>query len=112
MHINASGQKVTTYFKEGVRVEETLVNALLRLTQEKPKEVYFSQGHGEFQISDQGNQGLSYLAEKLVEQNFVVGGLDLSKEDIPPKTSLFVLWGVKRPFLSNESSLDLNTQNP
>lgn len=100
--IESGNKKITTYFNPDKKVELTLINALLRLTQDRPMEIVFSQGHGEFQITDEGNQGLSYLREKLEEQSFVTMSLDLVKSDIPLSTSLFIIWGPKRMFETSE----------
>lgn len=106
--LETSTKKVTTYFNPKKKIEMSLVNALLRLTQKDPLEISFSQGHGEFQITDEGNQGLSFLKEKLEEQSFIVNSLDLSKENVPLKTSLLILWGAKRRFEVSEVQKIIN----
>lgn len=95
-------KKVVTYFEKNKRGEQVIVNALLRFSQEKPKVITFSQGHGEYSLFDKGNQGLSYLAEKLGEQNFIVNEVDLSKRQIAKETSMLVIWGSKRPMRDEE----------
>lgn len=97
-------KRVTTYFSEKKRIEETLLNALLKMSQKKSHVITFSQGHGEYSILDEGNQGLSFLKEKLEEQNFIVTSVDLSREEIAPEISMLVLWEPKR--LIEESELE------
>lgn len=100
--IKRGEKKVTSYFWPERSQEEVLVNALLKFSLDKPKLILFSQGHGEFSIYDRGNQGLSYFKDRLTEQNFMVQGVDLSKEKISEKASLLVIWGKKRPFTGEE----------
>lgn len=106
--LETPNKKVTTYFNPKKKIEMSLVNALLRLTQENPLEISFSQGHGEFQITDEGNQGLSFLRDKLEEQSFIVNTVDLSKSEIALQTSLLVLWGSKRRFEISEVQKIIN----
>lgn len=94
--LESDHKRVITYFSEKKRVEEVLVNALLKFSQEKSLHIVFSKGYGEYLISDEGNQGLSFLKRKLMEQNFIVTSVDLSKDPIPVDTSLLVLWGIRR----------------
>ncbi|HYV85516.1 MAG TPA: DUF4350 domain-containing protein [Patescibacteria group bacterium] len=81
--------------------EEALTNALIKVTSDKERVVYFTTGHGEHDINDSGRDGLSALKGVMEKQNYVVKPLVLN-QGVPADASALVVPGARKPLLDAE----------
>ncbi|MGD8562650.1 MAG: GldG family protein [Desulfarculaceae bacterium] len=83
--------------------EQSLTNALIRLTRKGKKTIYFLQGHGEKQLSDTTNTGYSSLKAALEQSGYRVQPLILAtQEKVPPDASAVVVAGPRKALLAPE----------
>jgi ABC-type uncharacterized transport system involved in gliding motility auxiliary subunit len=99
-----------TYGEESVNVEEpseeTLTNAIVKLTRRGDKTVYFLEGHGENPIDEAkgaAEEGYQQAAEALRNENYKVEKLLLAaKGDVPDDADVVVIAGATRLMLDEE----------
>jgi ABC-type uncharacterized transport system involved in gliding motility auxiliary subunit len=84
--------------------EEAITNALIQVTMDTERVVYFTTGHGERDLDDTGEGGVSLLKEALEKQHYTVNSL-LLNTPVPPDATLVVVGGAKKPFLDAEIAL-------
>src|SRR2546422_796648 len=78
--------------------EQELTNALIRVTKDEKKNVYFLTGHAEHTLEDGSKEGYSFLKEALERQGYTVRSLSLyESKTIPTKASVLVLAGPQKP---------------
>src|SRR2546428_3546628 len=78
--------------------EQELTNALIRVTKDEKKNVYFLTGHAEHTLEDGSKEGYSFLKEALEPQGYTVRSLSLyESKTIPTKASVLVLAGPQKP---------------
>jgi ABC-type uncharacterized transport system involved in gliding motility auxiliary subunit len=83
--------------------EEDITNAIIKVTREKKKAVYFLEGHGEPSIEETGDDGYSYIKDELGKMGYEVRKLSLAlSENFPKDCSLLVVPGPKKDLLPNE----------
>ncbi|MGI9303971.1 MAG: GldG family protein [Gammaproteobacteria bacterium] len=83
--------------------EQTLTNALQRLSRAETRFVVFLEGHDERSPFEDSNQGLSQLANVLEGGGFAVQGLNLTRNPaIPDNTSVLVLAAPQSQLLEGE----------
>lgn len=83
--------------------EEAITNAIVKITREEEKVVYFLEGHGERQIDDHEKNGYSSLKGAIEKENFRVKTLNLLKNPrIPDDASLLVIAGPQTALLPRE----------
>jgi ABC-type uncharacterized transport system involved in gliding motility auxiliary subunit len=83
--------------------EEALTNAILKVTRDTKKIVYFVTGHGEAAITDTERPGYSVAKRGLEEQNYVVQDLLLVRqEQVPADAAVVVLAGPRKGLLEPE----------
>ncbi len=83
--------------------EERLTNALIKVTRETEKAIYFLQGHGERDIEDSREEGFARVAEELRKQNYRVEKLNLGQQDeIPGDADVIISAGPQVKFLESE----------
>jgi ABC-type uncharacterized transport system involved in gliding motility auxiliary subunit len=86
--------------------EETLTNALVKLTRTTEKKVYFLEGHNERALSgDAGNgkEGFARAAAELANERYQVAPLLLaSAGEVPADASVVIVAGATRPLLPDE----------
>lgn len=83
--------------------EESITNAILKLSQEQERVVYFLTGHGERDISDFEKDGYSTAKGTIQKENFRVNTLNLMAEPrIPEDAALVVVANPEKPLLANE----------
>jgi ABC-type uncharacterized transport system involved in gliding motility auxiliary subunit len=84
--------------------EEELTNALIKLSSDKKKGVYFLVGHGERDINnDSDPRGLGKLKKALEEEGYEVGELLLLRESIiPSKNSILIIASPAKPLTEKE----------
>ena len=78
------------------QTEEEITNALIQVSRDAKKTVYFLQGHGEASIDETRENGYSHIKEELEKENFIVKKLVLLNEPgIPHDCSVLVIAGPK-----------------
>lgn len=83
--------------------EEKLTNALLKVTREGDRVVYFLQGHGEGEINNTDRPGFSQARDAIQGANYEVKELLLLREkDVPENAAVLVVAGPKRDPLPAE----------
>jgi ABC-type uncharacterized transport system involved in gliding motility auxiliary subunit len=84
--------------------EQELTNALIKLSSDKKKGVYFLVGHGERDINNNSDAGgLGKLKRTLEEEGYEVGELLLLRESIiPSKNSILIIASPAKPLSEKE----------
>ncbi len=83
--------------------EESFTSAILAVTQEKQSLLYFVSGHGEKDIDEYAESGMSNAAKLLKRQNFKVEKLLLlGQERIPEDCDVLNIIGPKKRFSEHE----------
>ena len=96
----ASGEKVERLTQP---TEESITNALVRVTREGRKAICFLDGHEERSTTDAESRGLSTLREALTAENYEVRPLTLMTMDaVPPDCALLVIASPEKALLPNE----------
>ena len=86
--------------------EEDLTNAIIKVTREERKKVYFTAGHGEGSIEDDDRYGYSRAKEAIKEQNYDVEEIILAEKDsIPADASVIVVPGPKKELFEHEKEI-------
>lgn len=90
-------QRITTYS------EEDFTNAIIQLTRETQKTVYFLEGHGESGIDMTEAQGYSLAKEQLEKQGYLVEKMTLAlPENLGDNVSVLVIPGPTKELLPAE----------
>ena len=84
--------------------EESITNALIKVTTDKERIVYGVTGHGEHDFNDTDRGGLSALKTALEKQNYVVKPLTLTA-GVPADASVVIIDGPQKPFLEAEVTM-------
>lgn len=86
--------------------EEKLTNAIVKLTKQSHKKVYFVTGHNERAVEGKGadgKEGMQRAAEALRNENYRFETLVLAqKGEVPDDADVVVIAGPTRPFLPGE----------
>lgn len=83
--------------------EESITNAILKLTRVENKKIYFLTGHGEHSIEDFGKDGFSTVKSSLEKDNYTVEKLVLvEKKEVPDDASVVVVAGPRKNLLPEE----------
>lgn len=100
----------TTVFESGDQsyritetTEEAATNALVRVTREGKKTLYFLTGHGEHGLDDTQRSGYSTAKGSLEDQGYAVKELLLLRDaTVPDDADVLVVAGPTKPFLEEE----------
>ncbi len=100
----------TTIFESGEKesritstTEEDITNAIIKITREGKKVIYFLEGHGEASLEDTGDNGYSIAKAELEKLAYEVKKLPLALEDnFPEDVSLLIVPGPQKDLLPNE----------
>lgn len=86
------------------RLEEAaLTNAILKVTRDVKKVVYFVTGHGEPELTDSERTGYSMAKQALEEQNYVVHDLVLARQQkVPDDAAVVIVAGPRQDLLEPE----------
>lgn len=84
--------------------EETLTNALIEVTKDTERIVYFTTGHGERALDDAERNGVGLLKEALEKQHYTVNPL-LLNQPIPDDATLVVIARARKEFLDPEIAM-------
>ena len=103
-------QDGTTIFESGDKdgrittsTEEDITNALIKITREKKKVIYFLEGHGEETMEESGEKGYSQAKDELGKLGYEVKKQTLALSDTFPKDcALLVIAGPEKDLLPNE----------
>ncbi len=83
--------------------EEDITNALIKVTREKKKVLYFLEGHGENSVEDTADPGFSTAKSELEKIGYEVKKLTLALSDtFPSDCSVLLIPGPKKQLLPNE----------
>jgi len=83
--------------------EESITNAILKLTQDKQRMVYFLTGHGDREISNFDKDGYSTAKAAIEKENVQVKTLNLLVDPkIPKDADLVIVAGPQKPLMSTE----------
>jgi ABC-type uncharacterized transport system involved in gliding motility auxiliary subunit len=83
--------------------EEDLTNAIIKVTREKKKVIYFLEGHGEGSIDQTDDSGYSFVKDELGKLSYEVKKLPLAlSETFPKDCAVLVVSGPKKDLLPNE----------
>ncbi len=98
-----SGEKSTQVKK---LTEENLTNAILQVSKEKKKKVYFIEGHGELSIEDKEKEGYSSASDALKQDGFEVGKvLLLQTAKVPDDADLVIINGPNKMISEQEQEV-------
>jgi ABC-type uncharacterized transport system involved in gliding motility auxiliary subunit len=83
--------------------EEKLTNALIRVTREGKRVIYFVKGHGEKDTASRERNGLSEVKAAVEKLNYEVKDLLLAREPkLPDDAAIVVVAGPQKDLLPNE----------
>lgn len=83
--------------------EEDITNALIKVTREKKKVLYFLEGHGEDSIDDAGDSGFATMKSELEKLGYEVKKQTLALADnFPSDCDTLVIPGPQKNLLPNE----------
>ncbi len=98
-----SNENQTTITELG---EQAFTNAIVKVTRERKKTVYFLKGHGEPSIDESGPNGLETFKKDLIDYSYQVSSLNLITEKAMPKDlDVLVIAGPKFSLFDNELDL-------
>ena len=85
--------------------EEQLTNAIIQVSRDK-RIVYFLTGHGEYNVFNDSNNGLSILKKLLIANNVEIKELMLgTKEEIPDDCNVFIVAGPRNLLTEKEEKI-------
>jgi ABC-type uncharacterized transport system involved in gliding motility auxiliary subunit len=87
--------------------ESNLTNAIMKVTREQDKVIYFMTGHGERSIREEGPEGYKTAADAIKKENHLVREILLARNivqgrGIPDSCSVLVIAGPKSNFIPAE----------
>ena len=84
--------------------EQDITGAILKVTSDTPKTVYFLTGHQERNPEASGNDGYSTMADRLRDQNYEVKTLNLAliTDTIPSDATVIIIAGPQGMLLEGE----------
>ncbi|MCZ6485363.1 MAG: Gldg family protein [Acidobacteria bacterium] len=86
--------------------EQKLTSAIIKITREEEKVVYFLEGHGERDTSDTEAEGLTVARQEIEKQNYRVETYNLAQEgQLPEDATVIVSVGPQVPFFPTEADL-------
>ncbi|MBN2356521.1 GldG family protein [candidate division KSB1 bacterium] len=86
--------------------EEDLTNALIKVTREGQKKIYFTTGHGEKDYDQTEQFGLSTAKESILDENYLIEKILLAEKDaIPEDCAVLVISGPKTDLFQKERNL-------
>ncbi len=105
--IKADGTMVFAYDGRSTRIEdvseEAITNAIVKVTRQGEKTVYFLQGHGEPATNETGEDGYSEAKSGLEKLSYRVKDLILFQEAaVPSDAAAVVVAGPQKPLLEKE----------
>lgn len=94
-------ESVVSYQNE----EQDFTSAILKLTSDKQKKIYFLDGHGEKDIDGYDQEDYSNLKKRIEAENYLVEKFVLARQtSVPEDCSVLVIAGPKNPLLPQEEN--------
>ncbi|HEU4402773.1 MAG TPA: GldG family protein [Candidatus Polarisedimenticolia bacterium] len=84
--------------------EESLTNAIIKVTKDRERIVYVTTGHGERSLADGERGGLTLLKGELEKQHYTVKPLVLN-QGVPADATLVIIPGPQKPLLEAEAKM-------
>ncbi len=105
--ISEDGTTIFEYGDKESRItssnEEDITNAIIKITREKKKDIYFLEGHGEASIEETRERGYSQAKSELEKLGYEVKKLSLAlSETFPKDCMLLVIGGPEKDLLPHE----------
>jgi len=93
--------------------EANITNAIIKVTREQDKVIYFTTGHGERSINDETTEGLKMSVEAIKKENHLVRQFNLAmSRSVPDSASVVAVVSPKTPFFPQElDSLEKYVEN-
>ncbi len=93
--------------------EANITNAIISVTRDKDKVIYYTTGHGERSINDETNQGLKLSTDAIKKENHLVRQFNLAmRKSVPDSASVVAVVSPKTPFFPQElDSLEKYVEN-
>jgi len=86
--------------------EQKITNAIIKITREEEKVIYFLQGHGERGLDNVEAEGFSTAGEEIEKQNYRIETYNLAQENaLPENATVIASVGPKMNFLATEAAL-------
>ncbi len=83
--------------------ESNLTNAIIKVSSDRQKSVYFLTGHGEHSIADKGAEGYSDAAAAIKKENYLVRTFNLVRSrTVPDSATVVVVASPKSAFAPGE----------
>ncbi len=83
--------------------EQSLTNAILKLTRKEQKKIYFLLGHGEHSLAHVNKDGYSAVKEALGKENYATAELNLLQQaKVPEDAALLILGGAQKALMKQE----------
>jgi len=108
--VRAFGETVVVSGEKNEKVEsaqeESISNAILKVTREKNKVIYFTAGHNEADSNGEDGRGYSFARKAIEGQNYTVKSINLATSNsIPDDCSEIVIAGPKTGLFPTEVAL-------
>jgi ABC-type uncharacterized transport system involved in gliding motility auxiliary subunit len=84
--------------------EQTLTNAILKVTREKLKTICFIEDHGERSVAASGGEGFSALAGGLKNENYETKTINLATGNVEGGCDVLILAGPQKPLSPPEAT--------
>lgn len=86
--------------------EESLTNAILKLSRKEQKKIYFLTGHGEHSVMAKGKQSYSAAKDAMEKNYYAAAEFNLLQQpDIPPDAAAVVIAGPEKPIPEAEQNI-------
>jgi ABC-type uncharacterized transport system involved in gliding motility auxiliary subunit len=86
--------------------EQDITSAILKITEDKVKTVYFVTGHGEKSIADEGARGYSLVEQGLKKEGYNVQSVNLvTSNGVPSDCDVLVIAGPLESFFPQETAM-------
>jgi ABC-type uncharacterized transport system involved in gliding motility auxiliary subunit len=83
--------------------EESITNAILKLSRNEQKSIYFLVGHGERSVEKADKEGYSAVRQALEKENFAVADLNLLQQaQVPDNAAVVIVAGPEKPLFPQE----------
>ncbi len=82
--------------------ETNLTNAIIKVTRDRDKVIYFTTGHGEASIKDDTPQGFKQAADAIRKENYLVKEINLIRKSIPDSCTILAIISPKVAFMPGE----------
>ncbi len=98
--LNHNGRRVRV---EAPFMEQQVTSALVKITRENQKKIYFITGHGERDLNSELPEGLKTFRQSLEDSSYVISTWNLAENtSLPPDADIVAIVGPERPYLDAE----------